>query len=164
MALQAEDKKATPVAIRYLSYRDRSCKEVTAHLTKKGFSETAVQKTVSYLTRLGYLDDERLALSWGRLRIDAKKIGARRLRSELVARGLSKEIVEQALATLFSEVDEWQLALSSARKKLSTMKDVDYEKKRRRLIQFLQRKGFAGDTVMQAVRELAPFPSQPQLK
>ena len=164
MALQAEDKKATPVAIRYLSYRDRSCKEVTAHLTQKGFSEISVKKTVSYLTSLGYLNDERLALSWGRLRIDAKKIGLRRLRSELVARGLNKEIVEQALATLFSEVDEWQLALSSARKKLSTMQDVEYEKKRRRLIQFLQRKGFAGDTVIQAVRELAPYPSHSPLE
>ncbi len=149
-----KEAKAGPVALRYLSYRDRTVKEVADHLEKKGFQPEAIASTLDKLARLGYLNDERFALTWGRSRLEGKKIGRRRLALELKARGLDQSTVERALAALFTEIDEWDLALSAGQKKLSALGGVDGDKKKRRLVHYLQRRGFSIDTVLKVMREL----------
>ena len=150
-----------PVALRYLSYRDRTKKEVTDHLAKKGFPAIEVQSTVSELARLGYLNDERFALHFGRTRMEGKHFGRRRLAMEMKKRGLAEDTVERALDALAEEIDEWALALKAGEKKLSTLGGLDADKKRRRLAHHLERRGFATDTVYKVVRELTPYRGAP---
>jgi len=150
-----------PVALRYLSYRDRTKKEVTDHLAKKGFPATLVQSTVSELARLGYLNDERFALHFGRTRMEGKHFGRRRLAQEMKKRGLEDDTVERALDALAEEIDEWDLALKAGEKKLSTLGGLDADKKRRRLAHHLERRGFATDTVYKVVRKLTPYRGAP---
>lgn len=149
-------KKPGPVALRYLSYRDRTEKEVADHLAKKDFEVSAIASTLEELKRLGYINDERFALNWGRFRMEEKNIGRRRLAMEMKARGLKDDTVERALDTLATEIDEWDLALRAGQKKMSTLGGVDGGTQRRRLAHYLQRRGFATGTVFKVVRELAP--------
>jgi len=151
-----ELKKAKAIALRYLSYRDRSEFEIREHLRRKEFCKSNIQETVRWLTRLGYLNDERFALNWSRSRISAKKFGEYRLRRELTAKGLATAIIEQTLQLVYSENNEWDLAQSLAQKKLSQFKGVDSKSKSRRLAQYLQRKGFPSDTVFKTVQQLIP--------
>ncbi len=149
-----ELKRAKAAALRYLSYRDRSEFEVRDRLKKKEFAGSIIQDTVEWLTGLGYLNDERFALAWSRSRVSTKKFGEYRLRRELSAKGLAKEIIEQALKTVYSETDESDLAQACAQKKLSHLKGIDSKSKSRRLAQFLQRKGFSSSTVYKTVEKL----------
>lgn len=151
-----ELKKAQSAALKYLSYRDRSAFEIKERLKQKDFSEASIQETVGWLTRLGYLNDERFALNWSRSRIASKKFGEYRLRRELSAKGLSAETIEQTMQVVYSEISEWDLAQSLAQKKLSQLKGVDPKSKSRRLAQYLQRKGFPSDTVFKTVNQLIP--------
>jgi regulatory protein len=140
--------------LRYLSYRDRSEFEVNARLRQKEFSKNIAQETIDWLLGLGYLNDERFALAWSRSRVSTKKYGEYRLRRELSAKGLASEVIENALRIVYSESNEWDLAQACAQKKLSHLKGIDPKSKSRRLAQFLQRKGFASETVFKTVQQL----------
>lgn len=149
-------KTAKAAALRYLSYKDRSEHEVAERLTRKGHPLPQVRETLAWLKHLGYLNDERFALLWGRARIAAKNIGEYRLRKELSARGLAGAIIEKTARALYSEFNEGDLALSCAQKKLSRLRGIDHQAKYRRLAQYLQRKGFPSDTVFKTVHALIP--------
>jgi regulatory protein len=149
-----ELKRAKACALRYLSYRDRSEFEDNARLRQKEFSKNIAQETIDWLLGLGYLNDERFALSWSRSRVSTKKYGEYRLRRELSAKGLASETIENALRVVYSESSEWDLAQACAQKKLSHLKGIDPKSKSRRLAQFLQRKGFASETVFKTVKQL----------
>ncbi len=151
-----ELKRAKATAMRYLSYRDRSEFEVSERLGQKEFTKDIIQETVGWLTALNYLNDERFALAWSRSRVDAKKFGEYRLRRELSAKGLASETIEQTLRIVYAETNEWDLAHACAQKKLSHLKGIDPKSQSRRLAQFLQRKGFASDTVFKTVKKLIP--------
>ena len=61
MENREEFKSAKSKALRYLSYRDRSFIEVHTYLNRKGFSKSAISKTLDYFTEHDYINDERFA-------------------------------------------------------------------------------------------------------
>ena len=145
--MSEELKQAQALAYRYLSHRDRSVRETADHLKKKGFEEAVVQKTLRDLKEASYLDDRRFAEHWARTRAENRYYGRFRLRQELIGKGLSKELIDETLDTLFETVKEIDLARAVVEKKLPSMQDLDANKKKSRLIGLLQRKGFSSDTI-----------------
>ena len=71
---------------------------------------------------------------------------------ELLNKGINKEILESALETLYEDNSEAELAIQCARKKLNSLKGIKEEKKKRRLIQYLKRKGFSADIIYQSLK------------
>ena len=148
-------KKAKAHALQYLSYRDRSKWELSQYLGKKEHSPPVIQKTLAYLVELNYVDDQRFALQWGQYKINKNKLGKNRLYLELLGKGVNKEIIEDILSTLYEKNPEMELAVQCARKKWVTLKSFQEKKKKRLLVQYLQRKGFSSDIIYQSVRTLA---------
>ncbi|MBC8282512.1 MAG: RecX family transcriptional regulator [Nitrospinae bacterium] len=58
------------------------------------------------------------------------------------------------MTTLYENNPEAQLAAECARKKWETLKSLEGEKKKRRLVQYLQRRGFSGDIIYQSLKTL----------
>ena len=148
-------KKAKAHALQYLSYRDRSKWELSQYLSKKEHSPPVIQKTLDYLTELNYVDDQRFALQWGQYKINKNKIGKNRLYMELLGKGVKKETIEGILNTLYQRNPEMELAVQCARKKWITLKSFEEKKKKRLLVQYLQRKGFPSNIIYQSVKILA---------
>ena len=148
-------KKAKAHALQYLSYRDRSKWELSQYLGKKEYSPPVIQKTLDYLTELNYVDDHRFALRWGQYKINKNKLGKNRLYFELLGKGVNKETIEGILNTLYEENPEMELAVQCARKKWITLKSFEEKKKKRLLVQYLQRKGFSSDIIYQSLMTLA---------
>ena len=148
-------KKAKAHALHYLSYRDRSKLELSQYLSKKEYSPPVIQKTLDYLTEINYVDDHRFALRWGQYKINKNKLGKNRLYFELLGKGINKETIEGILNTLYEENPEMELAVQCARKKWITLKSFEEKKKKRLLVQYLQRKGFSSDIIYQSLRTLA---------
>ena len=148
-------KKAKAHALQYLSYRDRSKWELSQYLGKKEHPLPVIQKTLDYLTELNYVDDQRFALQWGQYKINKNKIGKNRLYMELLGKGVKKETIEGILNTLYEKNPEMELAVQCARKKWITLKSFEEKKKKRLLVQYLQRKGFPSNIIYQSVKILA---------
>ena len=153
-------KSAKNHALRYLSYRDRSKLEITQYLEKKEHSHPVIQQVLDVLIKLNYINDQRFTLEWGRYKINKQKIGKSRLYVELLSKGIDKEILESSLETLYEDNSEAELAIQCARKKLNSLKGVEEEKKKRRLIQYLKRRGFSADIIYQSLKTVSETESQ----
>ena len=147
MPSDEELKQGRALAYRYLANRDRSARETADHLKKKGLKEAVVQETLSHLKEANYLDDRRFAEHWSRTRAENRQYGRFRLRQELLGKGVSRELIDETLDTLFESVREIDLARAVVEKKLPAMQDLDADKRKRRLTGLLQRKGFSSDVI-----------------
>ena len=147
-------KKANNQELKYLSYRERSKREITQYLEKNNHSHLVIQQTLEYLENLDYIDDKRFALQWGQFKINQKKLGRNRLYLELLNKGIDQKILENILSTLYENNPEIQLAKECASKKWESLKDVEADKKKRRLFQHLKRRGFPTDIIYQSLIKL----------
>ncbi|MBT3511223.1 MAG: regulatory protein RecX [Nitrospina sp.] len=145
-------KTAKSQALKHLSYRDRSKRELIQYLEKKEHAPSVIQKTIQYLVSLNYINDQRFAMEWGRSRIENKKFGKERVRQELFTKGIASNIIEIALDTLYDANPEKDLALACASKKLASLHGLEPEKKTRRLAHYLQRRGFSADIIYETLK------------
>ena len=147
-------KKAKAHAFRFLSYRDRSHWELAQYLKKKEYSHPVIQQTLDYLTELNYINDQQFALQWSQFKIKKNKIGRSRLYMELSSKGIDKAIIKKTLNAIYEDNPEKDLAEQCARKKWVSLKGIEKEKKKRRLVQFMQRRGFSSDIIYQSLKIL----------
>ncbi|MGI6037795.1 MAG: regulatory protein RecX [Limnochordia bacterium] len=145
--------KAMQQALRYLSYRDRTCREIIEYLRRKGYSDPVVEETLNRLIRLGYVDDRRFVRQWLNWR-ENKPVGIFRLRQELMAKGIEGTIIDEELAAWDLD-DEYTRALKAAQKKLPSY-GTDTPTVARKLAGFLQRRGFNHEVIRQVISHLCP--------
>ncbi len=97
MALKDKAADARGVALKYLSFRDRSITEVRNKLIQKGFDGPDIDSTIDYLMTAGYLNDDKFACSLVSSRIKNKFWGPAKISAELASKGISREAIAKAL-------------------------------------------------------------------
>ena len=144
-----EPKSALQVALRYLSQKDRTEKEVIAYLENRGFAAGDIEETLATLRGRRYLDDRRVTELYVKDRIERSYWGPIRLRYDLHHRGVEDEIIESAMEKVMKErqEDERILARRAADQYLRTHPSITEEQKERRLASYLSRKGFSPEVV-----------------
>jgi len=142
--------QAQQAALRLLAYRPRSEAEMRQRLTRRGLSEEVVQETIAHLREQGLLSDAAFARFWVEARDQNSPRGRRLLWQELSAKGIEREIARQAI----DAVAEEDAALRAAQKKARHLQGQDYPIFRRRLGDFLLRRGFPYPTVRTTVERL----------
>src|SRR5437868_9013112 len=85
-------------AVRFLSYRPRSAREVEMRLRKKGHSPEQIAAVMERLARQNYVDDTEFARFWVQNRMSFSPRGPRLLKSELRQKGVSPDVVDAVLA------------------------------------------------------------------
>lgn len=156
MLIEAEQaRKARSVAMDYLGYRARSEHEVRQKLLCSGFTDEVADDVLARLRELGYLDDRAYARSYVTARFRTRGYGPRRLRSDLMRRGLARHVIDDVLAGLEEEEDLLDAARQHARKRWPRLaREPDAYARRRKLTAYLLRRGFTHDTVRRVVEEL----------
>src|SRR5438093_8782426 len=84
-------------ALRFLSYRPRSEREVELRLRKKGHTPEQIAIVLDRLRKHGYVDDLEFARFWVGNRMSFSPRGPRLLRSELRQKGVPQEVVDEVL-------------------------------------------------------------------
>ena len=142
-------------ALRLLSTKDRSQAELRKELARRGHGEEAIAATVERCRRWGYLDDGRLAGQIVTESLGRRKLGPARVRRTLRERGIDEATAASALAN--SRLDEPSLveqALAALKPKLRSYGRLEPQVARRRMVAFLQRRGFDFATVRKALAQL----------
>lgn len=151
--LKAEEQlKVNNNALRLLSYRQRSEKEIEVALRRKGFNEDNIGQTIGYLKKNKYIDDQYFAKSFIADKQNLNSYGAQRIRYELIMKGISKDIIDSILVE--NDDEEFELALNIGSKKLKSYKDEDRKKIWNKLGGFLQRKGYSYDITIRVLKTL----------
>jgi len=153
--LRGEDaiSKAYERAIRLLSFRPRSTTEVRRYLIEAEVDEEAVEATLTRLTEQGYLNDDEFARFWVENRQRFRPKGEQALRQELRRAGVDKETIDESLAGLDSSAAAYAAGKPRA-ERLSLLAASDQTAFRRKLSDFLLRRGFGYDVVQETVRRL----------
>jgi len=139
-------------ALRFLKIRPRSIGELKEKLGVKGFSETEIETTIHDLTASGLLDDRAFTKSWINYRL-ARPFGFRRIIQELKAKGIDQEIIDQAVAEIEGYNPE-NTALELARRRWLRMPAIDPDKKKKRVLDFLLRRGFEAGIAIKVLKKL----------
>lgn len=125
-------------ALKFLSYRPRSKKEVEIFLRKKTSDASLIDQTISKLENLKLINDEEFAKWLIESRSRSRPRGKRLLIQELKQKGL--EFRNSDL-----EFDEASLAKKALEKKKPKTRD--------QAIRFLQYRGFGWDAIARVVKE-----------
>jgi len=135
-------------AIRLLARRDHSYTELARKLANYGGTPEEIEETLSRMVELGLLDDRRFAEAW--IRSKARRHGGARLRHDLAQRGVSRELIEEAMAVeaTDSELDRareiWRSRYGSP--------PID-RREWARQARFLQSRGFSTGTIRALLKE-----------
>ena len=97
-------------AVRYLTYGDRSTKQVIDYLHGRGFSTPVIRTTRRTLERLGYLDDEQAARRLAQAQLRRLPMGRSALYAVLMARGFSEKAIEVAVNDAYVDTTEREVA------------------------------------------------------
>lgn len=150
-------------AIKFLSYRPRSEKEIRDNLTQKLWKsdkgeeekktfESSISEVVEKLKKVGQINDSEFASWWVDQRTRFKKLSPRIIKGELWKKGIDKDLVESILEE--NKVDPYQLALEAAQKKLSSYQIYEVDEFKIKMGRFLGSRGFNWDTIKKVVDTL----------
>ncbi len=128
-------------AVRLLSYRARSERELGDRLARKGFARPAIDAALERLLELGYLDDAAFARLWTKNRQTTGPRSRRLLTVELRRQGVAQSAAEEATA----DVSDEEAAYDATRRRMKALRGLEYARFRERLGSFLTRRGFGYD-------------------
>ena len=139
--LQAEEarERALQQAMLFLSYRARSESEIRQNLRKHEIPEPVIEQTVERLRQDGFANDNQFARAWVENRSAFRPRSRRMLAMELRQKGLDDESVKSAV----EHVDDEALAYEAAQKRVARYKDLEWNDFRKKLTDFLARRGFS---------------------
>lgn len=150
-------------ALKFLSYRPRSEKEVRDNLiqklrqSEKGEEEKkttqdSVEEVIKKLKTIGQINDVEFATWWAEQRTKFKKMSPRLIKGELWKKGIAKEIVEETLSEELA--DPFQLALQAGEKKFHSYKNLPPKDFKIKMSRYLATKGFDWEVINKVVDTL----------
>ena len=129
------------LALKYLSYQPRTVHEMQTYIKKKGFNQEVTIKIIDILKEKKYLNDRDFAILFIESRIKTKPKSKFAFTYELKKRGISAVIIDDIL----EPYDDQDLALKAVRSKIKTWQRLDSEKYKKKMMNFLQYRGFNFD-------------------
>jgi regulatory protein len=125
-------------AFRLLSFRPRSESELRERLQRRGFDGENVAAVLTKLKEQGLVDDLAFAQFWKDNRESFRPRSQWLTRLELRQKGVAEEIINRVAAQVDDEASAYRAAIAKARH----LPTADYDGFRRRLGQYLKRRGF----------------------
>ena len=145
--------KVYPYAVRLLTGRDYTIAGIRQKLALRQIDGQDIDAAILRLQREGWLDDHRFAARFAESALASGRFYGVRLRMEMRRKGFPADVVDEILAPLLTESDEFSEVRSAAERRspgfsYSAANDRD----RRRMVGFLQRRGFGFSAIMRALR------------
>ncbi len=147
-------------ALKLLAQRELAAAEVRSRLLRRGHSPDETDAAIARLVESGALDDRRVARAHARTASAVKSRGRLRVARELRAMGIPRDIVADAIAEVFGDLDERSLIEQAIQKKLRGRRRPTTRLERARLYQFLIRQGFTASAVVETLRGSGPDESE----
>ena len=146
---EEEYRKAKERALYLLDYKDYSYVELF-HKLEKNYSEETCYRVMDKMVELGTINDRRYAAGLARHYIEVKKFGRYKAYQQMKLKGLTKEVIDEALDQYEDSTYDRLKAL--AEKKFD--KYIDADNGITKLKNYLVRQGYSYDIVKEVVNEI----------
>ncbi len=142
--------RAFQQAMLLLSYRARSESEIRQNLRKHEIPDAVIEQTLQRLRGDGLANDDQFAQAWVENRSTFRPRSRRMMAMELRQKGLTDEAIQSAIET----VDDEASAYDAAKKKAARFKGLEWIDFRRKLSEFLARRGFSYSVIAPVVTRI----------
>ena len=135
----------------YLAGRPHTVAEIHRHLRTKRYDAVAIDQAIDRLRAQRYVDDEAFARWWVEQRERFKPRGDRALKSELLGKGVSREVIEVVLGERAPDanVEQAKRALSRPVTRWATLAPAE---RKRKIHTYLAARGFSYSTIEEVMR------------
>ncbi len=143
-------------AFRYMGRRLHSASELRTKLRQKGYEIEMIDQVISELKDKNYLDDSEFASVFVEEKFRSKMWSERKLKAELIKRGVKSSVVSEILSKKYSEEDDYENALTVALKKYKMLQErnLDLQTTKKKLISFLNTRGYNYETIKQVCAKI----------
>ena len=139
---------ALSTALRYLTARPRSERELRDRLRQRKVGEMVIDRTVEQLRARGLLDDFTFAQYWVDQRVTFRPRSRRMLEMELRRKGVDGTAIEDATLDMDDEAEAYRAAQRRAR----SLPTDDFDAFFKKLVDHLRRRGFGYGTASKTAR------------
>lgn len=146
----AQFERARSYAFLLLKFRPRSEKELLERLKKKKYPGEVIRRVVLFLKGKNFINDTDFTRLWIDERLK-RSFGFRRIKQELIQKGVSKEIIGRQIDKFSQDYSEEEVVQGLAAIKLSKLKGIGQEQARNRVFSYLVRRGFSPEIVTEVV-------------
>ncbi|MGD9901703.1 MAG: RecX family transcriptional regulator [Spirochaetales bacterium] len=140
LQFESEKQVAFNKVLNLISKRLKTKHELKVYLQGKGYSKKVVDYVIEKLSEYNYVNDANYAKLYVKNNLSTK--GARRLRQELILKGISKKIIDEALLDLPSQDEQIEVLVNKYMQNKEKTRE-NYAK----LYAYLIRRGFNYDQI-----------------
>lgn len=145
-----QERRAKNIALHQLGVTGRSEAEVRERLASRDIDDDVIEQEVGRLSEVGLIDDHALATDLVESLRGRKKLGDHAISQTLRRRKIPQEIITRVLGD--SEFDSDVAVYELARDRARSLGHLDGDVAYRRLVGFIQRRGYSGPQVFEAAR------------
>lgn len=149
----SQEKQAWITALRCLTATPKSRHELKRKLLDKGYRQEVVEKTLHELEERSILSDKGYAQNIVTKYTIVQPSGSRRIRFEMSRKGISKNIQNEIMGDLDPQ-EEKHRAREVALMKWDKLKSLESGKRKKRIYDFLIRRGFEYQVAKDLLSEL----------
>lgn len=121
-------------ALSYISYKQRSVRELRSHLKSKGYEDTKIEDTINYLLKNNYLNDDNYAKSFINDQVLLTNNGPKKIIKELEKNNINPE---EYIDYIYSKLDIEERIRKYVEKNLKTNKKSNLQFKQKMLINLI---------------------------
>ncbi len=148
---QPDLKKARSKSLRFLTYRARTAQELEQYLQKKNYGPALIEQVMTEMRNYGYINDNRFTADYISYR-KSGKYGERRIRYELLNKGVAREVVTCELAKSFNDEEELEKMNELIEKRIP--EDGKYDQKWfKRQFTYLVRRGYKENLALKVLQK-----------
>lgn len=133
------------IVLRRLAHAPRTRAELQRDLARRAVDPLVVEVVLDQVAGMGLIDDAQFAQMWVQSRHAGRGLSRSALRRELQSRGVTPEIIADALDGIDDD-SERQRALDLARRRARVVVRGDRSTRRRRIATYLVRRGYSEGT------------------
>jgi regulatory protein len=138
-------------ALSWLARRELSVAQVRSRLARRGADDEAIDSAVARLIGERALDDRRVALACARSAVTLKGRGPARVRRDIEALGIDRDLARRAVDEVFGEVDQASLLDRALARRWPRTGSPD-QRALQRIYRGLLQQGFPPDQIRAALR------------
>lgn len=146
------EERARNIVLKLLERGPKSSFELAQALEKHEIPLEIAQLVIERFSEVELIDDEAYAQQVVDASRRTKGLARSMVKRKLADKGLDKQIIDSVAAEITDE-DELAVAIDLATKRLGQLSRLEPEVRNRRLVGFLQRRGFGSSIVFAAIRE-----------
>jgi regulatory protein len=143
---------ARTIVLTKLTAKARSRQELAEALAARSVPDDVATKVLDRFTEVGLINDAAFAEAWVEGRQLSRGVSRRSLMQELRRKGVADDVIDASVAGL-DEEHEREVARSLVDRKLRSTRGLPPDKRLRRLVGMLARKGYPSAVAMSVVRE-----------